>query len=260
MHNMIKSDFYKLSHRKSIIVAPLVMAFLALIAALLLFAIFNDVDTNNTFFGGMGSGKNFILSSTSQVSLSLFLALFAAFVFAGSFSDGTIRNQVSMGYRKTEVYFSKLIVLVVLTVILSIFSFVIVGLCSMILGYGTEFTLAEFGRIMTSFALQTLVMIAYTCFFSMIASLIRTKGGAIGISLGIEIVLSFLMAIFELLALTNDSLKNIRYAFLSGVLEITTKATAFTTNDLLLATLVPLAYIIVSTAIGVAVFESRDIK
>lgn len=116
MMNLIRADFYRVSKNW--------VTYLPFVGLFLLHAIFGI--GSPLILGNVpvdASGLSYVEHLLNDVSF-VFLIAIIPFVFCvsvPSFSDGTIKNDISWGMSRTALYISKLLVLVILSVLLYVF-------------------------------------------------------------------------------------------------------------------------------------------
>lgn len=267
MVNLLRSEFYRTTKFKSIYIAPAIM-FVVLLAVTLLFnfmmsqfegAVIPDGAQMGMFYY---SGKSLIYQAVSNSFATILIAIIISILVAGSFNNGSIKNYVSRGANRIKLYFSKLVLVLAIAVATSLLAFLFAGILSPIMGYGGEFTAKEFGGLMATIGMQTLVIIAYASLFLMIAVLLRSTGGAVGLSIAFIIFEGFVTGIFITVGMSTGSKWMIDSIQALLTTQATTAATIGTleTWEYLCVILIPLAYIAVTNAIALFSFIKRDIK
>ena len=124
MKNLLKSDFYRARKDKLLLIGLLVSVGLVLMQVLLIKGLVSassaaDADTEviGNALGTSGLALWFngisIMGNTTQYIIPIFLTIF----FVKEFSDRTIRNKLIVGYSRTQIFFSIIIVHAVLSVI-----------------------------------------------------------------------------------------------------------------------------------------------
>jgi ABC-2 type transport system permease protein len=266
MLNMLDSDFFKLSKLKSVIIAPIVI----LVFILIYFALFK---WQSDFLGTMTQpmledaslkGKDFLFGAATYPDIGLFVAIIAGIYIGGEFSTGIMRTVIARGASRLQIYFSKLIAVITLSVAYTAFAFIICGILTAIIGYGEEFTALQFGLLVRSFVLQALVVVSLSSIFVMLSFLLRTQGAAIGVSLAVYFVVSLLVGIASAVAavIGEDAqwlAETVKY-IPSSQLSVAAYYGTYKIADLMRVIFVPIGYIIISTVIGVLTMLKRDVK
>ena len=209
MLNLLRSDFFKLFKAKSFRVCMILcVALMAFVAVGQLYSadLFsnmspaalqeseNRIEENNSFgirFGLSNSSKNlaetieamqnynansFIETALSGSVTTVLMAVFISLYIGADFRDGTLRNTVSKGFKRRDIYLSKLITVMAATlflVVLAILSAVLFsGLCW---GFGSLDS-QTVSLLAYRLSLQTLLHLGLASFFVMTAVLIKQTG------------------------------------------------------------------------------------
>lgn len=264
--NMLSSDFYKLGKLKSVYVAPIIMFVLIIINYIILWtqnAIFEGIEVDDATFSMLISGKDLLFSASSSISLGIFMAIISGIFIGGDFAEGTLKLQIARGEDKTVVYFSKWMTMCVLSIGYILGSFLLSGILTAASGYGSAFTGQDFGLLIRAIVLQILVGIADTSIFVMIAFLTRSQGSTIGTSLALYIISSIVLSILATIGMMTEKEVLVEISnFLPSAQIVTASSYAakLTVKEALEVTLIPFAYILITSLIGALTFEKRDIN
>lgn len=278
MLNLLKSDFYKLFRMKSFYVCCIVAAAIATITILLQSSVNNMMEEvgavmesqivtlENVLYNILSpSGDWFILII---IAVSLFITI--------EYNAGTLKNIAARGFKRENIFLSKMIVCVVEAIILALIFAVVSIIAAIILlgipsnGFSDNF----WGEIFTVYGVDILILIGYTSFVAMIAYLIRTNGGTIAITLCVHYLVPTIIMMFNAAALmsteTGESSVEVMMSYstnpygdiayywigtLSGtVIESCRNGTIY------IPILAALAYIVVTSTLGMLIFKKRDIK
>ncbi len=281
MLRLIKSDFYKLFRMKSFYICGILAA---IFAGLGIFSL-NTLDKAQYALYGLEdmfvSQYTGIYSITIGISsATLFITILVSMFVASEFKFGTIKNIVSRGIGRAEIYFSKYIITVfvsaVYTLLCASASFV-VGCC--IAGVG-DFNRTVFLDMLEIFGLFLLAEIAIQSIFQMFGFIIRSTGWTIGTNIAIfaflpTMVLNLIdMAVNNWLApavasidwlsswlkIENFSSNNYwPYPYLSEFTDVDILHMDFFQPILTRGLIVCVVYIVLATAVGVFTFQKRDI-
>ena len=155
MNNLIKADLYRTKKYKSLYVVAIVCFVFVLLSALLYrgidFVAQNMIDTSVPMGDASAGDVSQMLSQTfgSGTALStaieilksdtLIYSLIAIFIVVSAleFSSGTIKNSLTYGIKRKDIYFSKLITSIIYTLFYYIVFFVSAILCSMLVYWQT---------------------------------------------------------------------------------------------------------------------------
>ena len=260
MSNLLKSDFYRLFRSRTFYICTFIASLMMFAVAFLekwsdeMLAKAQKIEQTLSFRNGVELG----LEAFSGGDATIFIAILTAVFVTSEFVHGTMKNAVSKGFSKIQIYLSKVITMTVATFIL-IFCMFVFGTIS-----GTMVS-GNFGDSSSTFVWQALRMVgielllqtALTSLFVMIAMVVRNNGGTIAINF--IAVISFGPMIYVLLdyifkpenSLSNYGLQNNIFSF--------SNALAKSGDEILRSILVGVAYLVVTTFIGMSAFKKSDI-
>ena len=255
--NLIKSEFYKLKVSKLFSFCLLVCAGLAIFIAIAL----------NMGVAGRGA-EDFAtiaetISAVTFLELTLGLGflptLFAIFVSlftAGEFHNGTMKNYVSRGFGRVQIYLSKLNVcgIAILTMLaVNILSSCIVG--TLLWGFD-PYSVATFSNIAIMLLGIGLMMLAYSSVFVFISMWLRNIGAAVAVNVGLVFLFSsVLMAVNYII---GDSLTVSDYWLTDNITALASLSPEY--GIFQRGMIVGLCYLISTTALGCILFKTQDIK
>ncbi len=273
MSRLLKADLYRvLKSRLTLIALILALAFPVL--TVLLYAGIRAI-------GGLGQndaagallGANSIIGSVYSLSnnVGLVIPVFAGILVCLDHSNGTLRNKVIAGNRRTEIYFSHLIVSILFSVaLITIYAAVSAGLSLLFFPFSWDSSL-DLGPEILYFVLNgTMAFVFIATVSTMFAMSLRSAAPAIIFT----IITSFFLVAVNSVVMMIDY-EEFKYA----VYFIPTFAgNIFTLNDFSILGLLNqsadasrslifaeamLSYLffgVVNTLIGLTVFKNRDIK
>ena len=177
MKNLLKADFYRARKDRLLLIGLLVSIGLVLMQVLLIKGVVAasdaadaDAEVVGSVLGTSGLALWFngisILGNTTQYIIPIFLTIF----FVKEFNDRTIRNKLIIGYSRTQIFFSIIIVHAVLSVIIY-FATSLVGLIfgCLLFGFGTTFNGSIFGLMIIGFVIEfflSYVLIGFAIIFA----------------------------------------------------------------------------------------------
>lgn len=262
MLRLMKYEFYKLFHSKSLYICA---AILVLFLSFSVITVNIMTDRNTTDFSsdngvsltiGSGieySGENFTASALSGNTFTLILAIFVALLVCRDFNSGTIKNIIAKGYSRNLIFFAKLLALLFATFLLCFLCWLVSGaLSSAFWGFGGAID-ADF--ILTLSA-QLAVIIGYASLFFAAAICIKKAGGVLAVNVITPIIISTLLDLLTA-AMGSGSVPLANY-WLSGCLASITAVGA----DLSLLTrgiLCGSIYCLVFLAIGFTINRKSEI-
>ena len=270
MTNIIKADLYRTKKSPSLYIVAGVSFLFVLLSAFVfkgLDAVFNTLassdinlgipDFSNEILGALGINTSFLCTKEILKSDTLFYVLIPIFIVVSSteFTSGTLKNSLSAGISRKNVFFSKFATSCIYTVIYYAIFFVSAILCSC-LAYWQPISFSEFAELMGIFVKQIPIyvgIIATGHFF-----VFATQSTALSIGLYIapftvvntilpmlhalidtKVNITLLFPLFQCIELTNTSISAINYATIYGS---------------------TLLYIIFSLWIGYSKFRKAELK
>ncbi|HWT26709.1 MAG TPA: ABC transporter permease subunit, partial [Mobilitalea sp.] len=188
-----------------------------------------------------------------------FISIFIAIFVTGEFTHGTMKNVVSKGFDKISIYLSKVISMIAATYIMIFVTFIFSFFTATIISgkFGT-LTASYFGEIIRMVGIELLLFAALASSFVMISMLVRNIGGVIAIN--IIGILSFLPMIYQLLELLFKNKIHFTYYELQFNMNIYNTNLSPSLEDIIRSIIVGVAYLAVTTLIGVYFFKKSDIK
>lgn len=261
MLNIIKADLYRIFKGKGIYIT------LTLFFALVIFQVAAgsmgkigvNIDTSQRLEFLKLTGETAAFATMSGVDNYLYFMLaLIIFIAATDFSSGAIKNVLSNGTSRIQLYFSKLIlsfifafILLLLNVILSIITATIIN------GFGGSFNVEFVLNITKAFLPQLFLVFAVVSVG--IFLVFATKKTAIVIGSYIGFCMIPMILILTLFLLTPDALKILDYELIGNMRQFGNIA-EITTDETIRAYILATVYIIASTAAGLMIFKRSEIK
>lgn len=264
--NIISAENYKMRKDRSLKVLFIICVVFFVFFGFAMKTMLDISSPGPTDGGVFGSG---IAGMTSPFLFSQFYnliticcAVFAGASIVGEFEKGTIRNALTTGTGKASYYLSKLYSQLLSCKCLMLVS-IIIFMASMtfFVGWGS-FGGSNYPLTLFVFLLALLFQLfAYSSIFTMLAFLLRSTGGVIGLGIGYIMFESLIAQLLLLpnIALLDEISAKMPYSIIMGLASYV-ENDAVLTGDFLF-TLVPAVIIIViTTAIGMFTFVKRDVK
>jgi len=265
MTNLLKIDFYKMFKAKSFYVIGLILTALAATNSYLYAKMELDYIENIGMFSIPGFSMNFFSSFFTNVQSEItYISVFVILFMCSEFSNGTIKNIATKGYKRESIYLSKFIPSVVGAIIYIAF----IALASyipyfIVLGNKDTNAFCIPENFFSCFTIFILYIVAYISISLLIASLVRKSGLSIfGIfALGLVAILVDLFDRF-LKNVVETDFKLSKYILtpninvLSGSMN---SSRGIPSEDLLRVILIPISYLVISMVIGLIFFRKRDI-
>lgn len=263
MKNLLKSDFYRLTISKSFYICSFVAALLYAFGIFIL----NWTVKMQASVGAEGfdipsmykDGISYGIGAFSSGDVHLFIAIFTAIFITAEFAHGTMKNVVSKGYSRIQIYLSKVITMAVATLVMILIMFVVGTLAATIVT-------GSFGDITGTLAIQMLKVVGIelllhttlTAIFVMTAMTIRNNGGVIAVNIiGIVSLSSLIYLALELLF--KNKFEFSKYSLLKNIAFYNVNLTA-AGEDFLRSALVAIVFFVIITVVGVFTFKKSDIK
>ncbi len=272
MSNLLRVELFKLIRSKVFRILLAIITFISFSVVFLFFLnekgilekidgmdISVEVDPEAAEFAP-ASGIHFLIEQihAPDVFLTiLIISILGSFLITTENSTGVIKNSVSIGYRRTEIYVAKNIVYSLSSIGLILFFSVMLGVFgSLFFGLGdwpaTELIIQS-GKIIL---LTCLYVIAFSSIVMLFAMMSNGSGIAFLVSLGFYLIfgvvlnlLSYQYVIFE--KLNHYSIYH-RFALLSE--------SDLVGKDLLELGILPLVTAIIFIVIGIMIFKKKDIQ
>ena len=254
--NLIKSEFYKLKVSKSFSLCLFVSAGLALfIAFALKMGVAGRGAEDFAAIAETISAVTFIELTLGLGFLPTIFAIFVSLFTAGEFHNGTMKNYVSRGFNRVQIYLSKLNVCgIAILTMLAVYILVSCTVGSLLWGFD-PYSIATFSNIAIMLLGIGLLMLAYSSIFVFISMWLRNIGAAVAVNVGMVFLLSsVLMAINNII---GDSLTVSDYWLTDN---ITALASLSPENGIFQrGMIVGLYYLVGSTVLGCILFKTQDI-
>lgn len=251
MSRLLKTNFMRLWKDKIFWVGIAVMTGSALYKTISILIVHSEL-------GGVALSNVFFKYATYILILG---CVFCSLYIGTEYSDGTIRNKLIMGYSRRNIYCANLIVCIIANLIMCL-AYIAASLIGLSLGFYTPITDTLLG-LLCSFVLVCSV----TSLFTMIAMLSKRKTVAAVIC----IVLSFLLLLYAYeirndvcMAWQNGEEKpfyEFLYSFLPScqAVQLADEPEMFNTTSPILRILYALVLFVLTTGIGLFLFEKKDL-
>ena len=264
MLDIIKADFYRIMRGK---------AFYITLSLLLAFIILQVVTGHtesllSTNFGGesdsvliTGITAPFEMMSNSDTTL-FFLLVFIVIIAVFDFSSGTAKNVLTSGVSRMEYYFAKLVLSLLFCFAISFLMVAVSSVSATIVrGFGGAFDMAFFGSLLRTFAAQLLILFAITCMGVFFVFTVKNVVAFVGLFLAFgllpQLIIAFIASFF------NEDTISVLWFFhfdLWGSAVRVARIGAMGTSDVIVALLIGVFYIAISTLGGIMLFKRSEIK
>lgn len=275
MHNLIRSELYKLFHGRSFWTLLIISAMTGLIIVLI-FKGMMTLTAEHPELNRMGAGQNGFQISVngsdaaddlpiSGISLMMetfsgnlyqtLILIFTSIFTAMEFSHGTIRNTVSRGLGRGRIYLAKYLCNTAASLLFT-FAAMATSFAAASILWGTGPITGSFvPTLVQTILVQLLLLAAYAGVCMLIAILFRSSGGAVALNFCLLIFLPSLLSLSGLF--TNGRLQLDRYWLISCASSIASPAPD--AAALCTAAFSGLITLVLSVLLGVFCFKKRDI-
>ncbi len=272
MSGLIKAEFKKLFKTRSLIVCSIIaiaIAAFSIYSMNMSYRTLTDNETMEMFISTMGedmmdelipmlmAGKDAmsLISSIifSDSSIYIFIAICVSIFVASEYTMGTLKNTISRGFSKGQVYFSKALVSSVASVILAVV-YIIGGTVSAFIcaEAGESFNI---GELLVEFLTYILIVIGLSMLFFMTAMIIKKTGVAIVVCLAAPTIINMIITMF---ARTAENIEDYTRFWLPNTFSIV--KSSYSDGTIFIPILIAIGYIVLTYFIGSLVFSKRDIK
>ncbi|MBU3137382.1 ABC transporter permease [Clostridium gasigenes] len=189
--------------------------------------------------------------------LEVLIGILVAAFLAKEYSEGTIKNILAYGKKRSHYYISKWIAITLGTTIIMAITVGLATIINIIInGWGEPFEIIQLMGMLKTFGAAVIVNSAVVAIIMLIATLVKSNGATIGISVaifvGIPLFTSFLYG-------KIDWFDNLYELTLLYNVAIVTAISANST-DVIKAIMISLVTLVAALGCGIAVFNKQDIK
>ncbi len=273
MNALFKADLYKLRNSRSFRVCIIVSFVLGIVMAVLYYyawkSLAENIESTKSLILSMGDYGDTVsealdlipknnLWSYINISLSdqnvLYLAAIVISIFVGSeYSMGTLRNSVSRGFSRTQIYFSKLLTAMIAALAVIIL-YVLGGAIPGCIMFGFSASVSA-GEIIVSVLGYFVLFIAATSFYAMICTITKKTGYAIAFSLIVPLLITSLDRVIRIGY--KDFGKISRFWLFE---TITDTQQLIQSSETYIIFIVAAVYIALCTVMGIVIFRRQEIK
>ena len=162
MYKLLNASFSRL--RKNKIFLGLVILTI-IIAAFMLISEYLDKVKYSSVFGISSNTTDILLTNFINI-IGFFIAIFTSLFVGAEYSDGTIRNKIVAGHSRKNIYLSNLIVSIVVGLILEFIYLIIISIVAIPLLGSIQMTFSQFAFILLD---MIMIIIVYSSIFNFIA-------------------------------------------------------------------------------------------
>ena len=189
--------------------------------------------------------------------IEIIIGILVGALIAKEYSQGTIKNFLAYGKRREEFYLAKFVSMVIaVTIILAVMTILPTIVVTLMNGWGQAFEISQLLGMIKTFVASVIAGSAVAALAMIIATLVKSNGATIGITvaifIGIPTLAGFLYGIYSWFDRVYEVLP-----FYNSALATSIKAG---NGDLLRTVIISLVTIAISLFVGIKIFKSQDIK
>ena len=260
MNNTLRFELRKLFRQKTFYVCAAVVLLVEIINILTLFLI--EKISTGAFLGEFSLGPSaayydggkFLLMGSSFSQMNIVFPIFITLFVCNDFSEGTIKNILSRGISRGQVFFSKLLTVYVASLFFVLFGMlvaVITGTC--IWGFGDSFELS----FLPNLGVQFLLVLAYATVDVFFAFLFGKKAASLAVGIGLTTVATLVFALLDVILSEKVGFEFSTFLITGSLSAISN--TSVSTSELVRAFFTAIAYIGVLGGAGWLVFKKREV-
>jgi hypothetical protein len=261
MSKLLRSDFYRLFKSKSFYICSVIAFGLFILNLCIAYWASKLATGSEEIYANMlpKDGISFALSAFANGNVQMILAIITGIYITADFAHGTMKNVVSKGFSRIQIYLSKLITMIAAVFIIIAATFIVGAIgATIISGKFGDLSADSVKNIVSVVGIEILLNTALTSLLVFVGMLFRNLGGTIAFNiLG---VLSFGPLIFSLLEiLVKNKIKFTEFSLSNNImLYIADKSV--TGSDYLRSAIVALVFFAISTGLGIFAFQKTDVK
>ena len=264
MLKLLQSDFYRLFRSKVFYICTLIISSLMAVSIFIM-------DWSSRVMGNMttaegleynlmpyNNGISYGITVFSSGEANLFMAILIAVFITAEFTHGTMKNIVSKGFKRFQIYISKVITMTAATFMMLLVMLVF-GTIAATIVTGSVGTLAgvSVGEVIRMIAISLLLHTALVSVFVMVAMAVRNIGGVIAINICIILFSSMIYQLLDML--TKGKTKFAEFGLRNNILLYHNNI-APASDDIIRSIIVGVAFLAFSIFIGILAFKNTDVK
>lgn len=189
--------------------------------------------------------------------IEIIIGILVGALIAKEYSQGTIKNFLAYGKRREEFYLAKFVSMVIaVTIILAVMTILPTIVVTLMNGWGKAFEISQLLGMIKTFVASVIAGSAVAALAMIIATLVKSNGATIGITvaifIGIPTLAGFLYGIYPWFDRVYEVLP-----FYNSALATSIKAGNV---DLFRSVIISLVTIAISLLAGIKIFKTQDIK
>ena len=209
MNKLLRFESRKLFMRISLYIllgVALLMVLFNVLIPNMMNELFEDVRDANDVLSIFGLSVDntadiFIVKAVYSGEVATVLAVLIALIATSDYHNRTVKNILSRGYTRTQVYFSKLIVCEAVTVAISVLCMLFAYVMGTVLYAPCALS---FGELFPVLVAQLVVMTGLCAFFVFLSTLMKNSGGALAIGIVAVEFMPLLTRVLDLIMEDNE--------------------------------------------------------
>ncbi|WP_449620074.1 ABC transporter permease [Robertmurraya sp. Marseille-Q9965] len=249
MGNLIKFEWYKLKKDRAFWLLAVLLVITSIGYPLLIVMDEGAVSAKvNVFYQySVLGGNNYVIK--------LVPCILAGFFISSEYSNGTMKNIVASGNSRIQLYFAKLIIYSVGTMVISlILPLLMTGASAVYFGF---YEMPELGYFLQTIGLTALYGAAFASIMALFATLLADSGKAIGFMLIFFILFDSIL--FSLANYISMFEPVFNYSVFKLLLEIV-NINAFSSSEMTKMIVVPVVTFVVFGLLGSILYRKKEIK
>lgn len=268
MRNLYFTDIKRILKDKLFMVTCILAAAFAVINPLLNKVVFEMVDMGD-MLGVVMNAKSMMFSAFHPGdNLGLILPILMAIIVSKDFSQGTVRNKIISGKKRSSIFLSHLFSsATVICAIMLVHAILTLGVSLFFFSYqDAAFSFADFGYLVISVLFEMLVYAAIAAIVTLIATVSKNMGICILLYLAVSFGLSLIGAIFQVAGSFMDT-STVAYNIVEffGAINIYSSSligagVSYSLKHVVYILIAPTAIIAGCTLLGIKMFGRKNLK
>lgn len=259
MLNLFRAQMYKLVRSKSFYIILIINIIVNVLGTLMYWLLISSpkvMESRPETVKGYTLMYKIITNGGISVFECISIVFIALFVASG-FRQGSIRSEISYGYKRTDIYFSKMLSAMIGNGLIMV-STLLTGFASgvAIFGFGSDINSEILIQLIRSFGLVIFVSMAFSSIYVLICFIFKEPGIIVGIFIGYTIIINNLL--FAQLSMRFEWFKKITEYLIDAQIYFVASPN-ISGKTALIAIAYTFAVIIVCSFVGCKLFKRMDI-
>ena len=257
MNKILKAELLKLFNSrtfKAVIIASIVIAYLFPIIHILGEKQFN-LQAN-----GESIKANFIFFEIISTDvMAILMSMIVSESVAKEYSEGTMKNTLAYGVKRTKFYFAKYIAnVIVMLIVMAIMSIGSTLLFTLIKGWGQQFEMSQLINMVRYFFGSAVIFAAMLAVIMFISTVVKSGGTTITLTVIIFILIPFILKVVS--SLNISELVNKMYGVTLCYNFNIVKAVGSSNFEIIKASLIGFVWMVIALSAGAGLLKKQEIK